>query len=484
MGSVNRLGIHPGLGQSDFRLIASGGFGDGLNAYAHSMAWFRDHLYVGTTRGNFPFMKARLPIGMNVWPVECPEDPYSLDMGAEIWRYAPDDDTWTRVFKSPTIIGSHGKPIPRELGLRGMLVYDGRADQPPALFVSTWSPARGPGPLLLRSEDGLNFAPTCEPGLVGLPVTTIRTIVQFKGRMFTTPAGSRGGNPNVSAHSVVYESEDPANGKWEPVSDFGFGDPGNKTIFEMAAFGDHLYVGTFNLEGFQVWRSTMEGPKPYAFERMIVKGAYRGPLNQCVLSMYPFKGALYIGGGIQGGGVDTQNRIGPAPPEMLRLHPDGRWDLLVGEPRDTPEGRKEPLSGYLPGFDNFFNGYFWRMTAHDGWLYMGTFEWSSVLGYANRRRWPPAFEGIIGHIEPQNILDNQSGFDLYRSFDGDNWVPVTTQGMGNPYNMGLRNLVSTPRGLFLGTANPFGPKIMPLGGTRYVPNPRGGCEVYFAPRRG
>lgn len=484
MGSVNRLGIHPGLGQNDFRLIASGGFGDGLNAYAHSMAWFRDHLYVGTTRGNFPFMKARLPIGMNVWPVECPEDPYSLDMGAEIWRYAPDDDTWTRVFKSPTIIGSHGKPIPRELGLRGMLVYDGRADQPPALFVSTWSPARGPGPLLLRSEDGLNFAPTCEPGLVGLPVTTIRTIVQFKGRMFTTPAGSRGGNPNVSAHSVVYESEDPANGKWEPVSDFGFGDPGNKTIFEMAAFGDHLYVGTFNLEGFQVWRSTMEGPKPYAFERMIVKGAHRGPLNQCVLSMYPFKGALYIGGGIQGGGVDTQNRIGPAPPEMLRLHPDGRWDLLVGEPRDTPEGRKEPLSGYLPGFDNFFNGYFWRMTAHDGWLYMGTFEWSSVLGYANRRRWPPAFEGIIGHIEPQNILDNQSGFDLYRSFDGDNWVPVTTQGMGNPYNMGLRNLVSTPRGLFLGTANPFGPKIMPLGGTRYVPNPRGGCEVYFAPRRG
>ncbi|MCB1994313.1 MAG: hypothetical protein H6933_14780 [Burkholderiaceae bacterium] len=480
MKAANRLGVHPGLDQRDFRLIASGGFGDGLNAYAHSMAWFRGHLYVGTTRGNFPFMKARLPIGMDIWPVECPEDPYSLDMGAEIWRYSVADDEWTRVYKSPTIIGSHGKPIPRELGLRGMLVYDGRADQPPALFVSTWSPARGPGPLLLRSEDGRTFTPTCEPGLVGLPVTTIRTVVQFKGRLFTTPAGSRGGNPNVSAHSVVYESADPANGEWEPVSDFGFGDPGNKTIFEMAAFGDHLYVGTFNLEGFQVWRSTMEGSKPYRFERMLERGAHRGPLNQCVLSMYPFKGALYIGSGIQGGGVDTQNRIGPAPPEMIRLHPDGRWDLLVGEARDTPDGHKAPLSGYLPGFDNFFNGYFWRMVEHDGWLYMGTFDWSCVLGYANRRRWPPAFAGVINHLEPQNILDNQSGFDLYRSFDGDNWVPVTTQGMGNPYNMGLRTLVSTPRGLFIGTANPFGPKIMPLNGNRYVPNPRGGCEVHFA----
>ena len=96
------------------------------------MAWFNGHLYVGTTRGNFPFMKARLPIGMDVWPVECPEVPFDLDMRAEIWRYAPRDDRWERVFKAPTIIGSHGKPIPRELGLRGMLVYDGRADQPPA----------------------------------------------------------------------------------------------------------------------------------------------------------------------------------------------------------------------------------------------------------------------------------------------------------------------------------------------------------------
>jgi hypothetical protein len=52
--------------------------------------------------------------------------------------------------------------------------------------------------------------------------------------------------------------------------------------------------------------------------------------------------------------------------------------------------------------------------------------------------------------------------------------------MSNPWNIGLRTLVSTPHGLFIGTANPFGPKIMPLGGRYYEPNPRGGCEVFFA----
>ena len=290
--NANRLGIHPGLRRRDFTRIAQNGFGDGLNAYAHSMAWFDGHLYVGTTRGNFPFMKARLPIGMDVWPVECPENPFDLDMRAEIWRYDPIKATWERVHKAPMIIGSHGKLIPRELGLRGMVVYQGPAEPRAALFVTTWSPARGPGPLVLRSEDGRRFESTCEPGLGGLPVTTIRTIAPFKGRLYTTPAGSRGGNPNVSSHSVVYESSDPANGGWEPVSEFGFGDQENKTVFEMIGFGDHLYVGTFNLNGYQVWRSTCEGEKPYAFEKVIDHGAYRGRLNQCVLSMTVFKGAL------------------------------------------------------------------------------------------------------------------------------------------------------------------------------------------------
>ena len=55
--TVNRLGIRPGLSRRDFRRIAQAGFGDGMNAYAHSMAWFDGALYVRTTRGNFPFMR-------------------------------------------------------------------------------------------------------------------------------------------------------------------------------------------------------------------------------------------------------------------------------------------------------------------------------------------------------------------------------------------------------------------------------------------
>ena len=46
----------PGLHESNFRKICENGFGDGYNAYAYSMAWFRDHLYVGTSRANLSLL--------------------------------------------------------------------------------------------------------------------------------------------------------------------------------------------------------------------------------------------------------------------------------------------------------------------------------------------------------------------------------------------------------------------------------------------
>jgi hypothetical protein len=478
---MNRLGIRRGLRSSDFRLIAKEGFGDGLNSYAHTMTWFKGRLYVTTMRGCFALMRLRLGLGLDVWPVDCPLDPFELDLRAEIWAYDPLEDAWERVFKAPWITGSDGSRIPRDISYRAATVHRDPESGEEKLFISTWSPAKGPGPVIMCTEDGRNFKVTCEPGLCGLPVTTIRSLVSFKGRLYTTPVGSRGGNTNISAHSVVYESRHPETGDWQPVSDFGFGDITNLSLLECTSWGDHLYASTGNNKGFQLWRSTCEGEPPYHWEQVLRDGCGRGSLNQGGTSLYPFRDALYIGTGIQRGGNDKENKIGPAGSELIRLNKDLSWDLIVGDPKDTPDGRKEPKSGRYAGFDQFFNGYFWRMAEHDGWLYLGTFEWSSVLGYISRSRWPRVMSNLIARVGPQKILEYGSGFDLYRSRDGDNWVPVTTNGMDNPYNMGMRTICSTPYGLFLGTANPWGPRIMPLDGrNRFVHNPRGGCEVFFA----
>jgi hypothetical protein len=470
-----------GLRRSDFRKAAPNGLGDRYNAYPHSIIWFRDRLFVGTTRANICMLKvSKMPTNLGVWPVDCPDHLYELDMRAQIWALDPATGLRELRFRSPMIQGKDGSTIPRDMGYRGMEVFQGESDPEPALYISTYASAKSFGPLVLRSVDGYEFEPVTEYGLAGLPITTIRTLTAFKGRLFTTPTGRAGGNPNVSNLPMIYETRDPIKRQWSMVNEPGFGLPDNIVIFEMQAFGDYLYAGTGNISGYQLWRTRAEGNPPYRWEMVLTRGAYRGSLNQGVVSMQGFKGALYVGGGIQNGGIAAWHGVGPAAPELVRFWPDGDWDLIVGTARTTPRGPKRPLSGYQPGFDNFFNGYFWRMGTHDGWLYLGTFDWSLMLYYAKQERWPEWFRDVVARRGLDEIIANHAGFDLYRSFDGENWLPVSTDGFGNPYNYGIRSFADTPYGLFLGTVNPFGPRVAKRDGDSwyYLDNPAGGCEIW------
>ncbi len=86
------------------------------------------------------------------------------------------------------------------------------------------------------------------------------------------------------------------------------------------------------------------------------------------------------------------------------------------------------------------NSYFWRMAAHDGDFFIGSLDLtgSSYPGDAN-------------------------GFNLYKTSDGESFTTVATTGLGNASAYGVRSLVSTPLGLFLGSAN--GTSTLPNGGT-------------------
>ena len=80
----------------------------------------------------------------------------------------------------------------------------------------------------------------------------------------------------------------------------------------------------------------------------------------------------------------------------------------------------------------------------------------------------------------------------FRTPDGVNWDPVTLTGFENPYNYGVRTLESTPWGLFVGTANPFGPEIAlrdAINGSgdctwKYHANHNGGLEIWLGEKSG
>jgi hypothetical protein len=472
-----------GLSAADFQRIAVNGFGDPQNSYAYSIAHFRDHVYIGTLRNALPLLKLfppREPPLMDPWPVKTVDRVEDLDLRAQIWRWDLIRHRWKRVLTSPVINGRSGQKAPRDIGYRGMAVFQGRSDSSPALYVSTVSTvSRGTAAHILRSDDGVNFATVAEAGLGNPNISTFRSLVAFDDHLFTVPAGE-GKTWNTTRDPIILRSTDPATGPWEPTCVPGFGDPTNNGVFELAAFNNYLYAGTLNhYEGFQIWKTPATGSKPCRWTKVIDQGAYRGNLNETTMGMFPFNGALYVGSGIQNGGYDRTNMIGPAAGEMIRIYPDDSWELVVGTPRWTPDGTKYPLSGMGPGFDNIFAVYIWRMAVHEGWLYVSTFDWSMFLAYARR----PSFgvKRMMRQFGVDQMIRLGSGFQLWRSQDGRNWIPVTRTGMDNSYNHGGRTLLSTPHGLFLGTANPFGPEVAAKLSTGwvYVPNPSGGAEVWL-----
>jgi nucleoside-diphosphate-sugar epimerase len=472
-----------GLRLSDFRPIARNGFGDQSNAYCHAMAHFDGKLFVGTTRHSMALLKLFPPIdppALDPWPVNAPPRVQDLDMRGNIWRWSPKTQQWDLVFRSPTIIGKNDEEVPRDLGYRGMAVFQGRSDPAPALYVSSMSTVlRGTAANILRSYDGERFEVVSEPGLGNPQISSFRSMHVFDGHLYVPPAGE-GVNFNSNRASVVMRSPDPGIGNWEAACQSGFGDRSNNGIFEMAVFNDHLYAGTFNhYYGYQIWKTKANGGGPCRWTKVLERGAYRGPLSQIAMALCPFNGALYVGSSIQNGGYDRYNLVGPASGEVVRIFPDDSWELLVGTPRDTPVGRKYPLSGLGPGFDSIFAGYIWRMVVHDGWLYVTTFDYSVYLNWAHGAS--PTAQKLMKTFGIDRMVDIAGGFDLFRTRDGVNWIPVSRNGMGNPYNYGGRTLISAPEGLYIGTANPFAPEAPARLASKWVhiQNPDGGCEVWF-----
>jgi hypothetical protein len=410
--------------------IGSQGIGNTRSRVAHSCAVFNGKLYLGVTHPNG----------------EGPED------AARILCYDFDVGDWHEVYRSPLrmaddralaadilragggkrIVSEEG--VPRERGFRGMCVFQGASDAAPALYVSTISNWGG---LILRSTDGASFEVVSEPGLGDDRLLSFRALVPFKKRLFTTPIGSIAEGKldrNGTVEPAVFVSDDPAGGVWHKASEPGFGDPDNGVIFQLAVLGNHLYAGTGNpRRGFEIWRTRATGKPPFKWDRVLDRGAGRFSLNASVASMVAFGGALYIGTGLPGLGRDRAHDIGPAAAELIRLWPDGRFELVVGEPRFSASGLQVPLSQMLPGFDDIANSVIWRMCVYHGTLYVATHHW-----------------GIYNYLMGKGGRPH-GGFHIWATTDGENFSPVTTDGFGDPFAVGIRTLVPTEHGLVIGT---------------------------------
>lgn len=139
--------------------------------------------------------------------------------------------------------------------------------------------------------------------------------------------------------------------------------------------------------------------------------------------------------------------------ETYTFAPDATHESGIGAPTQG-----------LSGFNNFFNVYTWAMEVHDGQLFIGTFDWSYLLGQAfvdivlgelGGDELAPLPEVEDGAFEELIHLPIFPGGDLWRIAGADlPAVPESLDGVDNLTNYGIRTLTASSD-LFVGTANPM-----------------------------
>lgn len=108
------------------------------------------------------------------------------------------------------------------------------------------------------------------------------------------------------------------------------------------------------------------------------------------------------------------------------------------------------------GFGNANNRYIWSMASLDDRVYIGTMDMTTTL-----------LSDPIGSIQSIGITPRIAGADLYALDDTGCGKAITTNGFGDPFVYGFRNLLASPEGLYIGGSNPF--------------NKTGGWHLYLMP---
>lgn len=435
--------VRPQFG--DFERVAV----DRLNPSARcvqAMSWFNDQLILGTARAPLRARKGAASRDRS--------DGDNEEHGAQILAFDPVTRDWHKLFDSPLAMGTDGLFRTRDRAIRTSLVCRAASDPAPCLYMATSSLSGNV--VFLRSENGRNIE---ECGGVGFgqpdaDIASTRAMACLDGRLFASPMGKNRGGGRLDEHltdlPVVFVTDNPRQGNWAAASEPGFGDASNLAINELTAFAGRLYAATVNPRyGFQLWFTDAEGPAPFHWHKLIDRGAWSGASNAIPGAMSVFGDALYVTCGMQRHGHDGLDRVGPYPAEIIRIYADGRWDVVCGAARFSPHGLKRPVSGLPGGFGDWNTHGFPRMSASTDQILVGTSGWRWMPTYLRNRT--DLSDGQYNKLREASEAGTAGEFSLWRSLDGDNWEAVTHVGLRgtHPTNYGVRDLLSTPHGVFL-----------------------------------
>lgn len=451
MEIVEKLNIINGFDTDDLKNAKQ-------NNYAWSMAELGDYIYVGTGRNIassapqviYPGAAAPLLVKSSI-----------TDNTAEIWRYKKDGSLpWKRVYKA-----AEEDMI---AGFRFMITHKAK-NSTEALYAASFGLGNS-GTIILKSTDGSNWTKVSD----NLEGGSSRSMVSFNGKLYVSTIGT---DAFGGEKPLLYCSEDPEFFDFKLIIDVN-----NKNyikeknpsagITDMAVFNNKLYVTVSGDEGMEVWRTNSSAVKMNEWTLVVDKG-FGDSMNSHSISVGVFKNYLYVAAIKQ----IPLSFIIPMGAELIRIDKNDNWQLIVGgEPikpsKPTTGIRNKSLSGYKAGFSNPFNLYIWQLKWYNNMLLASTFDHGTNIEMLRdivllnkdilvEELGEPIYKMIVTIYNTILYLFNKynypRGFDLFTSFDGIHFKPITLNGFGNGNNYGGRILLVSKDGedLYIGTANPY-----------------------------
>jgi hypothetical protein len=526
--------------------VATGGFGDQNNSWSWSMAWFNNMLYVGTGREPNCVTSATSAIQLaspSLYPPsigDCTPDYHNLPLQAEIWQYNPATNIWTMVFQSPnslSTIDDAGNPVATawDIGFRGLTVvnepnnvvalYAGGVTSgemfechPPNITKNCTTQGQWPPPRILRTTDGINWAPvpqngtlsnssgtsawtpgTCsgQPCFLGsLTASGVYTVpanpqysLRSAAQLCSTPGPSFtcaqdgvlffqvGDFPGVGRAFANAPGTNPALGDNcpQPVC-YEWSSPPTATlpIWILSNFNNSMYAGTGSPaiaggEQYGVWATNGTGAAPYTWNPIIVDGGYAQNLvADFAMSMQIYSDPTYCP---PAPGTTSPTSSGclyvgtDRPNEMVRIHPDQTGQVQVYLPSgqadlydswDLIVGDPRTIPAGQPGAGQYIAPLSGIGQYFDNG-FTGHF-WRMGVGSQGlyMGTWDQSTDEYFQNPTLGPLWSQEYGTDLWRSPDGVAWSFVSKVGMGDGNNTGTRSSAVTPYGLFMGTAREQG----------------------------
>lgn len=251
-----------------------------------------------------------------------------------------------------------------------------------ALFVRLTSPLGG---RTLRLQPGGKWEPVADLD----PAVECRfdcsRLTELNGRLFGLLRNEAGNPGQISEYR-------PETGSWEPAA-LPVSETEAPAISDIVAVAGKLYAAAPNGErGFDLWCAEVSAAEP-AWRLVLERGAWRYAHNREPFAMVPHGDDLYLIAGTDVAARRPKSKFFDYRGfEVIRIAPDGTWDLLIGTPRFSPNGLMIPLSGLGAGIDPGLGLEFRMCLSIDGRLLLG--------------------------------LHGVNGFQLWGSADGEAWEPL------------------------------------------------------------